>query len=85
MVKENRKGQKRGEERGDRSYLCYFRSKAESGNRKLFVVACLGGSLSVWGHGVTSPAILFRRHCASIQSRAKPSKESYKLWPGTVF
>lgn len=44
-VQEKRKGQTRREERGDRSHLGSFRSKAESGYRELFVVACLGASL----------------------------------------
>lgn len=84
VVKKKRKGQKRREERGDRSHLCFFRSKAERGYRKLFVVACLGGSLSVWGHDLTWSAILFQRYYSSAQPHAKPSKESQPAGSGTL-
>lgn len=39
----------------------------------------------MWGHGLTWPAILFRRYYTSTQPHAEPSKVTQATGPGMIF
>lgn len=55
--------------------------RQESGYRKLFVVACLGGSLSVRGYAMTRACYSAQAAFLHFNTALKTWKESQAAWP----